>query len=110
MPSTVTPSPPPISTLTSAEADRQTRLIARCADASWFSLCLPGDRREANILRDAAITRAALRAEVTQLLSEERCEDARRSALEGGDLALAWEVRNFCSASLPAAAAGIVPD
>lgn len=89
---------PPVE-ISSAEADRQARLIARCADASWLSLCLPGDRREAAILRDAALARAALRSEVTRLLSEERCEDARRTALAGGDMTLAWEVRNFCATS-----------
>lgn len=98
VPPTVSPSVPPPE-ITTAEADRQARLIARCADASWLSLCLPGDRREAKILQEAAIARAALRSEVTRLLSEERCEDARRTALAGGDMTLAWEVRNFCAAS-----------
>lgn len=106
VPSTVSP-PPALST---AEADRQARLIARCADASWLSLCLPGDRREARILRDAANARAALRAEVTQLLSEERCDEARRTALAGGDLTLAWEVRNFCAPTAGVAAADTGPD
>ncbi len=89
---------PPVG-ISSAEADRQARLIARCADASWLSLCLPDDRREARILRDAAITRAALRGEVTRLLSENRCDEAVRAALAGADMALAWEVRNrnFCA-------------
>ena len=106
VPPTVSP-PPEIST---AEADRQARLIARCADASWLSLCLPGDRREARILRDAANARAALRAEVTQLLSEERCDEARRTALAGGDLTLAWEVRNFCAAGPDLARTDSAPD
>lgn len=101
VPATVPASPPP--EVSTAEADRQARLIARCADASWMSLCLPGDRREARILRDAAEARAVLRTEVTRLLSEDRCEDARRAALAGGDMTLAWEVRNFCAHS-PAAA------
>jgi hypothetical protein len=117
VPPTVQPAPPP--EISSAEADRQARLIARCADASWLSLCLPGDRREARILRDAANVRAALRAEVTLLLSEDRCEDARRAALAGGDLTLAWEVRNFCAtdpsthatpSTATAAAAAVTPD
>lgn len=82
-----------------AEANRQARLIARCADASWLSLCLPDDRREARALRDAAIVRAALRSEVARLLSESRCDEAVRTALAGGDMALASEVRNrnFCA-------------
>ena len=85
--------------LGSAEADRQARLIARCADASWMSLCLPGDRREARILRDAANARAALRGEVTRLLSQDKCDEAVRAALSGADMTLAWEVRTFCASS-----------
>ena len=104
-PAIAVPVPPTVPTLvppaeiSSAEADRQARLIARCADASWLSLCLPDDRREARILRDAAIARAALRDEVSRLLSESRCDEAVRAALAGGDMALASEVRdrNFCA-------------
>jgi len=89
----------PLVEINTAEANRQARLIARCADASWLSLCLPDDRREARALRDAAIVRAALRSEVSRLLSESRCDDAVRAALAGGDMALASEVRNrnFCA-------------
>ncbi len=108
-PAITVPVPPTVSTLappaeiSSAEADRQARLIARCADASWLSLCLPDDRREARALRDAANARAALRADVSRLLSEDRCEDAIRTALAGGDIALAVEVRsqNFCAPQTP---------
>ena len=98
VPPTVPTLAPPVE-ISSAEADRQARLIARCADASWLSLCLPDDRREARVLRDAAIVRAALRGEVTRLLSENRCDEAVRVALAGGDMTLAWEVRNmnFCA-------------
>lgn len=108
VPPTVSPEPP--AEISTAEADRRARLIARCADASWLSLCLPGDRREARILRDAAEARAALRTEVTRLLSEDRCEDARRAALAGGDLTLAWEVRNFCAQGPGATEADDSPD
>lgn len=80
-----------------AEAQRQERLINRCADAPWYSLCLPEDRREARRLRDAAAARTALRGEVTRLLSEDRCEDAVRAALAGGDMGLAREARDFCA-------------
>ncbi|PIB91560.1 hypothetical protein [Caulobacter sp. FWC2] len=80
-----------------AEAARQTRLIARCADAKWYSPCLPGERKEAQILREAALNAAALRGHVTTLLSEKRCDDAVKTALEGGDLALAREAREFCA-------------
>jgi len=99
VPSSVPTLPPPVE-VSSAEADRQARLIARCAEASWLSLCLPDDRREARALRDAANVRAALRGEVTRLLSEGKCDEAVRAALAGADMALAWEVRNmnFCAA------------
>lgn len=80
-----------------AEAQRQERLINRCADAPWYALCLPEDRREARRLRDAAVARAALRGEVTRLLSEQKCDDAVRVALTGGDMVLAREVRDFCA-------------
>ena len=95
-----TPSLAPAAEISAAEANRQARLIARCADASWLSLCLPDDRREARALRDAANVRAALRGDVTRLLSEGKCDEAVRTALAGGDMALAWEVRNmnFCAA------------
>ncbi|MBP8062635.1 MAG: hypothetical protein KAY29_02085 [Brevundimonas sp.] len=104
LPSTVPALAPPAE-VSSAEADRQARLIARCADASWLSLCLPDDRREARALRDAANVRAALRSDVTRLLSEGKCDEAVRAALAGADMALAWEVRNmnFCAAG-PASA------
>ncbi|MDP3801710.1 hypothetical protein [Brevundimonas sp.] len=115
VPPTVPTLAPPIE-ISSAEADRQARLIARCADASWFSLCLPDDRREARALRDAANARAALRADVSRLLSEDRCDEAIRAALAGGDMALAVEVRNqnFCASRTTAveaeAEAAIVPN
>lgn len=109
VPPTVSPSPPPAE-ISSAEADRQARLIARCADASWMSLCLPGDRREARILRDAANARAALRADVMRLLSENKCDQAVRAALAGADMTLAWEVRNFCAPGPAAAGAQTTPD
>lgn len=106
VPPTVTSSVPPPPEITSTEADRQARLIARCADASWMSLCLPGDRREARILRDAANARAALRSRVTGLLSENKCDEAVRAALAGADMTLAWEARSFCAQRpVPAASA-----
>ncbi|NBB52472.1 hypothetical protein GVN24_29760 [Rhizobium sp. CRIBSB] len=83
--------------LEDAEAERQARLILRCANATWLSLCLPHERREAQALKAAADARAGLRADVTRMLGENRCEDAVRTALAGGDLALAREARAFCS-------------
>jgi hypothetical protein len=87
----------PASDADRAEAARQARLIANCADASWLSLCLPGDRREARRLRDEANARAALRTKVTGLLAEDQCAEAVKTALTGGDLALAREARAFCA-------------
>ena len=108
-PATLPPQPlvPEIST---AEAERQARLIARCADASWLSLCLPGDRREARILQQAAVARAALRGEVTRLLSENRCEEAVRAALVGGDLALATEARGWTCSPAAGSTGPAVPE
>jgi hypothetical protein len=101
-PPTLTVAPPPVAPdpageLERAEAARQAKLIANCADATWLSLCLPGDRREARRLRDLANARAALRTEVTRLLSENKCDAAIKAALAGGDLALAREARAFCA-------------
>lgn len=80
-----------------SEAARQARLIRRCADASWLSLCTPGDRREAKALKDAAEARDALRLKVTSLTADGECEAAVKTALEGGDLDLAREIRSFCA-------------
>lgn len=87
------PAPPAIDPVALEEA----RLIRRCAEATWLSLCTPGERRQARLLRDAANVRAALRRDVTRLLGEQRCEDAVRAALRGGDLDLAREARSFCA-------------
>ena len=84
---------------TDPERARQARLIRRCADASWLSLCTPGDRREAKALKDAAEAREALRLKVTNLAADGACEDAVRTALESGDLDLAREIRAFCATS-----------
>ena len=82
---------------TTTDLSRQTRLIARCGDAKWYSPCLPGERKEAQLLREAATKSAALRGKVTALLSENRCDEAVKAALEGGDLPLAREARAFCA-------------
>ncbi|MDO8408683.1 MAG: hypothetical protein Q7S93_01265 [Phenylobacterium sp.] len=87
----------PVGEPSGAEAIRQARLIRRCAEASWMSLCTPGDRREARALQDAADARAALRLEVTTLAAQDQCDAAVRTALEGGDLPLAREIRAFCA-------------
>lgn len=82
--------------------ERETQLVARCADAGWVSLCLPDDRRAARTLRDRQTAYLAVRREVTRLLGEERCEAAVRSALDGGYLSLARETREYCAAEAPA--------
>ncbi|OYX00572.1 MAG: hypothetical protein B7Z12_15820 [Caulobacter vibrioides] len=82
---------------TSSDLSRQTRLIARCGEAKWYSPCLPGERKEAQLLKEAAAKSAALHSKVTGLLSENRCDDAVKAALEGGDLPLAREARAFCA-------------
>ncbi len=82
----------------SKEEMRQAKLIRRCADASWMSLCTPGDRKEARELKAAAEARATLRLKVTTLVADGRCPDAVGAALQGGDLALAREIRTFCAA------------
>jgi len=102
-PGTAAAAPPAIVTppasLTRTESEREAweaRLIVRCADAGLVSLCSGAERREARALREAATARQALRREVTGLLSQNKCEDAIRVALEGGDLDLAREARAFC--------------
>lgn len=92
-----TPPPP----TPDAVALEESRLIRRCAEASWLSLCTPGERRQARLLRDAANAREALRREVTGLLSEQKCDAAVRIALRGGDLDLAREARTFCEGGMP---------
>lgn len=77
--------------------DAEKRLVARCADAGWMSLCLPNDRREARALKERADAYEQARLNVTRLLGEDRCDDAVRSALEGGHLNLARQAREFCA-------------
>ncbi|CAN5706284.1 hypothetical protein BH10PSE5_BH10PSE5_19630 [soil metagenome] len=79
------------------EAARQSRLIANCADAGWMSFCLPKDRREARRLKAAATASAALRTQVTHLLSENKCPEAVKAALVAGDMTLARDARAFCT-------------
>ncbi len=101
VPPTVAPRLPyprskPEATLTREET-RQAKLIRRCADASWMSLCTPGDRKEARELKATAEASAMLRLRVTTLVADGRCPDAVGAALQGGDLALAREIREFCA-------------
>ncbi len=77
--------------------EREARLVARCADAGWMSLCLPDDRRAARSLKEKQDAYLAVRREVTRLLGRDRCEAAVRAALDGGYLALARETRDYCA-------------
>jgi len=79
--------------------EREARLVARCADAGWMSLCLPDDRRAARVLRDRQSAYQTVQRSVTGLLAEGRCADAIRAALDGGYLGLAREARDFCTPS-----------
>jgi hypothetical protein len=78
--------------------EREARLVARCAEAGWMSLCLPDDRRAARSLRDAQTAYLAVRRDVTRRLGEDDCAAAVRAALDGGYLALARETRDYCAA------------
>lgn len=91
------PAVAPASEVEKAEAARQAKLIASCADANWLSICLPADRKEARRLRAEMEVRKALRVKVTGLLSEKKCDEAVKTALAGGDLPLARETRDFCT-------------
>jgi|GEM_PF-923824 len=109
---TVTGSPPPAIDRgpgrpidTGVLTERESQLVSRCADAGWMSLCLPDDRRAARTLRDKQNAYLAVRREVTRLLSDEDCDAAVRTALDGGYLALARETRDYCRAPTAGAAA-----
>jgi len=78
--------------------EREARLVARCADAGWMSLCLPDDRRAARSLRERQSAYQTVQRSVTSLLAEDRCEDAIKAALDGGYLGLARQARDFCAA------------
>ena len=83
---------PPV--LSAAEAD----LVLRCGEATWLSLCTPGQRRTARTLRDRAEADAALRREVGARLAAGDCAAAERLALEAGRLGLAGRARALCPA------------
>lgn len=86
--------------------DREQRLVSRCADAGWASLCLPAERREARTLRDRQTAYQAVRLQVTSLMSQNQCDAAVRTALQTGNLGLAREARDFCAGQASADAAG----
>ena len=106
---------PPIADAVPSESgiltEREARLVARCADAGWVSLCLPDDRRAARSLRDRQVAYQTVHRSVTGMLAEDRCDDAVRAALDGGYMGLAREARDFCAASVsePVNVQAVVP-
>lgn len=78
--------------------EREARLVSRCADAPWYAVCLPDDRRAARVLKDKQDAFVAVRGTVTARLATQDCEGAVKAALDGGYLDLATQVRGFCSA------------
>jgi hypothetical protein len=77
-----------------SEAER--RLVLRCADAGWLSLCLPQDRRQARALKASADAYDVRRREISAMLAAGQCDAAVNAALSGGYLALGREVNAFC--------------
>lgn len=80
-------------------SEREARLVARCAEAGWMSLCLPDDRRAARQLKVKEDAFMAVRRDVTGRLAEDDCDGAVKAALDGGYLDLAAQARTFCQAS-----------
>jgi hypothetical protein len=78
--------------------EREARLVARCADAPWYAVCLPDDRRAARALKEKEDSFLAVRSAVTARLAADDCEGAVKAALDGGYLDLAGQARAFCAA------------
>lgn len=76
--------------------EAESRLVARCAEAGWLSLCFPAERAEARRLRDEARAYEAARLRVGELIRDGDCDGATAHALGGGYLALARESQAFC--------------
>ena len=119
-PSAPVPAPPAATTPTSVDVivdpgvlnEREQKLVSRCADAGWASLCLPAERREARTLRDQQTAYQAVRLQVTGLMGQNQCDVAVRTALQTGNLGLAREARDFCAGQTSAdkaATAGSTP-
>jgi hypothetical protein len=77
--------------------EREARLVARCADAPWYAVCLPDDRRAARTLKQKEDAFLAVRAAVTTRLAAQDCDGAVKAALDGGYLELAGQARGFCA-------------
>lgn len=78
--------------------EREARLVARCADAPWYAVCLPDDRRAARTLKQKQDAFLAVRTTVTARLAAQDCDGAVKAALDGGFLDLASQARGFCAA------------
>lgn len=77
-------------------SETEASLVARCAEARWYSLCLPGQREEARRLRDEAQTYEAARLRIGELISNGDCDAARSQALTAGYFGLAREAQDLC--------------
>lgn len=109
-PPVVAADPGPIQPIdTGVLTEREARLVSRCADAGWVSLCLPDDRRAARTLRDKQDAYLAVRREVTRLLGDDDCDAAVKAALDGGYLGLAREARDYCAPPARGLATAAVP-
>ncbi|WP_029417238.1 hypothetical protein [Brevundimonas bacteroides] len=86
--------------------EREARLVARCADAPWYAICLPDDRRAARTLKEKQDAFEVVRRTVTSRLAEDDCDGAVKAALDGGYLDFAGQVRAFCQGDAASAAAG----
>ena len=72
------------------------KLVSRCADAGWVSLCSKSERENARRLRDSAAAYEKARIEVGKMMGAGQCDTAISTALAGGYLGLAREARSFC--------------
>ncbi len=78
--------------------EREASLVARCADAPWYAICLPDDRRAARTLKEKQDAFEVVRRAVASRLGEDDCGGAVKAALDGGYLDFAGQVRTFCAA------------
>lgn len=77
-------------------SESEASLVARCAEARWYSLCLPGQREEARRLRDEAQAYETARLRIGEMISDGECEAARSHALTAGYFGLAREAQALC--------------
>jgi len=75
---------------------REDRLVRMCGSRSFWNWCTGAEESEARALIEAREARQSLRRAVTDKLASGDCPGAIRAALEGGDMDLAREARDFC--------------